>query len=123
MKKLSRVLAIILTTGISISAFASRTIPKNPKAKHVLVNPTNSTVSVAITSSEDSMGLKVSALNETSIPVTISIYDKDGVIVFTEEISSEQINRSYNLASLPKSTYTVFVSSDNFSTFKEITIQ
>ncbi len=123
MKNLSKALAIILTTGISLSAVASNATPKNPKAKHSAIAPTNTTINVTISSLSETKGLKVSALNETSVPVTVSIYDNAGNIVYTEEIANAEINRTYNLASLPKDTYTVFVSSDNFSTYKEVVIK
>jgi|GEM_PF-771297 len=125
MKNLSKVLAIILTTGVTASAIASVPAPKNPKAKHasVATRPSNATVNVTISTITENNFLKVSALNETTSPVTISIFDNAGNIVYTEVVKAEEINRNYNLSSLPKDTYTIFVSSDNFSTYKEFVIK
>ncbi len=122
MKNLSKVLAIILTSGISVSAFASTSLvdikPKNSKEIK-----SNTTVSVFIGSVNEAKNFKVAALNESKNPVTITIYDREGIVVFTEELSSEQINRTYNIAALPSATYTVIVSSENFSTYKEIVVK
>jgi biopolymer transport protein ExbD len=123
MKNLSKVLAIILTSGLSVSAIASNAVPRNDKPKHTVSVSSNSTVNVTISPLSESNYLKVSALNETSSPVTISIFDNTGAIVYTEEVKTAEINRNYNLSSLPKDTYTIFVSSDNFSTYKEFVIK
>jgi len=119
MKNLSRVLAIILTTSISLSAVASNVYPKHDRTKKAVTTTSNATLNVTISPVAETSSVKVSALNETGIPVTISIFDNAGNIVFTEEVKTAEINRNYKLSSLPKGTYTLFVSSDNFSTYKE----
>jgi len=123
MKTLSGLLAIILTVGVSFSTLAHPTTPKHPKTKTSATSNSNATIAVSISSLNDAKGLKVSALNETQAPLSVSIFDQEGVAVYTEEIKGEQINRSFNLGSLPAGTYTIFVSSDNYSTYKEISIQ
>lgn len=121
MKNLSKVLAIILTAGISVSSLAST--PKKDQPKHASAAAANTTVNVTISPLTETNSLKVSALNEMNAPVTISIFDNTGAIVYTEVVKTAEINRSYNLSSLPKDTYTIFVSSDNFSTYKEFVIK
>ncbi len=126
MKKISRLLAILLTSGISISAMASgnNSLKITPKSKGNPVSPTpvNTTVSITITALSDQKSFKVSAINETGGLVTVNIYDSEGNTVYSEDINSKEINRTYKLGILPKSTYTLYISSSNFTTYKELTL-